>query len=61
MIPSSVFDVTVSDSFKRLTVPENYRLAGAQSVSETSTLDGITQTHIGKIEFIFVDTADKRC
>ena len=35
VIPSSVFDVKATDTFDTLNVPDNYRLAGVQSISQT--------------------------
>lgn len=35
VIPSSIFDVKATDKFDTLKVPDNYRLAGVQSISQT--------------------------
>lgn len=35
VIPSSIFDVKATDTFDTLKVPDNYRLAGVQSISQT--------------------------
>ena len=61
-MPQSLFKFDkATDTIKYLDVPNAYRMAGVQSLSKEINFDGTVATAIDKIEFLFINTIDRRC